>query len=365
MSMGTVVVKLGSSIVVDEAGHLRADVLSDVCSDIAAIRDAGDEVVVVTSGAIALGIAELGLDGRPAALDELQAASAIGQATLFGGWRTELGARGIKAAQVLLTLHDIEERASNVNVGATLRRLLSWGAVPVINENDTTTTEEITFGDNDVLAAQVAILLGARILVLLTDADGLHEADPRSNPDAPIVRDVHDFAQLEGFEIAQQANDLGSGGMRSKVVSAEMATAAGIETVVGPGKDAGTLRAASEGKDAGTRFHPGGDGHGSFKAWLKFAKTSRGVIEVDSGAAKALEAGGTSLLPVGVTAVSGDFVSGDAVEVLCEGRPVGKGLVAYSAADLEAVKGLKTDAVKSAMPGAPDEAIHRDRFVLA
>lgn len=363
--MGIVVAKLGSSIVADENGLLRADVLKSVCEDVASIRAGGDEVVLVSSGAIARGVAELGLGSRPTALDELQAASAIGQAKLFTEWNAALGACDIRAAQVLLTLHDIEERASNVSVGATLRKLLAWHVVPVINENDTTTTEEITFGDNDVLAAQVAILLGARLLVLLTDADGLHEADPRVQPDAALVTDVRDFAELEGFDIAQQANDLGSGGMRSKVVSAEMATAAGIETVVAPGRTASSLRIAAAGERIGTRFHAGKGGHGSFKAWLRFAKTAAGSVVVDEGAAKALEAGGTSLLPVGVRSVEGDFAAGEAVDVLCGDRAIGKGLASYSAADLRIVMGLQTPEVLGLLPGAPGEAIHRDRFVLA
>jgi len=363
--MSIVVAKLGSSIVADSEGRLREGVLASVCSDVAALRENGDSVVVVSSGAIARGVAEMELNRRPTGLDELQAASAIGQAALFEGWRSALGARGLKAAQVLLTLHDIEERDSNVRVAATLRKLLDWGAVPVINENDTTTTEEITFGDNDVLAAQVAILLGARSLVLLTEADGLHESDPRVNPDAPLVSEVTDFAQLEGLQIAQNANELGSGGMRSKVVSAEMATAAGIETVVGPGLVGGTLLAAVSGGGVGTTFRAGSGGYGSFRSWLRFAKQSRGSLAVDRGAAEALKAGGTSLLPVGLKAVEGDFSAGDAVDVTYEGVLVGKGLVAYSAGDLRAVVGLKTPEVLDLMPGAPDEAIHRDRFVLA
>jgi len=363
--MSLVVAKLGSSIVSDAEGRLREDVLASVCADVAALRVSGDTVVIVSSGAIARGVSEIGLGKRPTALDELQAASAVGQAALFQSWRSELSVHGLGAAQVLLTLHDIEERASNVRVAATLRKLLEWGTVPVINENDTTTTEEITFGDNDVLAAQVAILLGADRLVLLTEADGLHESDPRTNPDAPLVSEVTDFGQLEGLQIAQTANDLGSGGMRSKVVSAEMATAAGIETIVGPGLNKGTLLAAASGDSVGTVFRAGSGGHGSFKSWLRFAKTTRGRLTVDSGAVNALRAGGTSLLPVGVKSVDGEFAAGDAVEVVCDGELIGKGLVAYSASELRSVSGLKTPEVVELIPGAPDEAIHRDRFVLA
>ncbi len=363
--MGLVVAKLGSTIVSDPQGNLRQEVLDSVCADVASLKGQGHQVVIVSSGAIARGVAELGLGKRPTGLDDLQAASAVGQAALFQAWRSEFSKHEIHTAQVLLTLHDIEERASNVRVAATLRKLLEWGAVPIINENDTTTTEEITFGDNDVLAAQVAILLGAERLVLLTEADGLHESDPRSNPESPLVSEVTDFKQLEGFNIAQHANELGSGGMRSKVVSAEMATAAGIETIVGPGLEGGTLLAAVSGESVGTRFVAGAGGHGSFKSWLRFAKQSKGQIHVDAGAVDALRGGGTSLLPVGVRSVEGDFNAGDAVDVVCGDDLIGKGLVAYSAAELRTVAGLKTPEVEALMPGAPDEAIHRDRFVLS
>jgi glutamate 5-kinase len=244
-------------------------------------------------------------------------------------------------------------------------RLLAWNTVPVINENDTTTTDEITFGDNDLLAAQVAILLDASLLVLLTDADGLHESDPRANPDAPVIRVVKDLAEIESIDISQRPGELGSGGMRSKVVAAEMATSAGVETVVGPGHCAGTLAAAANGIEIGTRFTAADSRHGSFKGWLRYAKPSKGRIMIDTGAASALTENGTSLLPVGIISVEGDFGVGDAVEVVHNGSVVGKGLVSYSADELRSVIGLKSTEIRELMPRAADEAVHRDRFVLA
>ena len=363
--MSSVVVKLGSSIVADETGALRSDVVESVCADIAALREQGEQVVVVSSGAIARGIEAIGLPGRPKAIDELQAASAVGQAAMFRAWEDGLGAHGLLAAQVLMTLHDIADRDSNLKIGATLLRLLEWKAVPVINENDTTTTDEITFGDNDLLAAQVSILLGAKLLVLLTDADGLHESDPRVDPSSPVIDVVSDLSQIEGFQIGQHAGELGSGGMRSKVVAAEMATSAGIETVVGPGRRIGTLLAAANGESIGTRFKAEDVRHSSFKSWLRYAKPAKGRLMVDAGAARALADNGTSLLPVGITAVEGTFEVGDAVEVVHEGSVVGKGLVSFSSAELARVAGMKSEQIRAEFPRATDEAVHRDRFVLA
>src|SRR3954454_15766929 len=211
-----------------------------------------------------------------------------------------------------------------LNARQTLRRLLAWRAVPVINENDTTATDEITFGDNDFLSAQVAILLGARLLVLLTDTVGLHTADPRGDAGAELVAEVADFAELDAYEIGDRTSAFGSGGMRSKVAAAEMASAAGIRVVICDGTAAGTLVAAAAGEPAGTRFAPHPERTPSFKLWLRYAKPSRGRVAVDAGAARVLRESGSSLLPVGIRGVEGEFAAGDAVEVVCDGEIVGK-----------------------------------------
>ncbi len=365
--MATVVVKLGSSIVADDAGLPRADVLEHVCAEAAALHAAGHEVVIVTSGAIARGIGVMGLERRPRAIDELQAASAIGQGKLYRVYDELLSGHGVATAQVLLTFLDIGgARGNYLNARQTLRRLLAWRVVPIINENDTTTTDEITFGDNDVLAAQVAILLGAELLVLLTSTDGLYTADPRADPSAELVRVVEDFAALEALDIRQTTTALGSGGMRSKVLAAEMATAAGISVVVANGLTAGVLPAAVAGDAAvGTRFAARAERQSSFKLWLRHAKPARGTIAVDAGAARALRDGGTSLLPVGITSVEGTFDAGDAVDVVHDGTTVGKGISSYGSTELRRVQGLKSAAVRDVLPRASDEAIHRDYFVLA
>src|SRR5687767_908060 len=252
---------------------------------------------------------------RPRAMEELQAASAVGQGKLYRAYDELLQERGVRSAQVLLTFFDMSARTHYLNARHTLRKLLDWRVVPVINENDTTTTDEISFGDNDFLAAQVAILLNAGVLVLLTDIDGLHTADPRRDPSAVLIPEVHDFEQLEGLQIGVSTSPLGSGGMRSKVVAAEMATAAGIPALITNGTSPAAVADALAGERSGTRFHPGKGRVSSFKLWLKYAKPSHGSLTVDEGAERALRERGTSLLPVGVVEVNGQFHAGDAVEV--------------------------------------------------
>ncbi len=268
------------------------------------------------------------------------------------------------SAQVLLTFFDMSARSHYVNARQTLRKLIEWRVVPVINENDTTTTDEISFGNNDFLAAQVAILLGAKLLVLLTDADGVFTADPRTDADATLVPEVSDFETLQGLDIGHASSPLGSGGMRSKVIAAEMATAAGIPAVIASGLTPGTVLAAAAGESLGTRFEAQEGRYSSFKLWLKYAKPARGRVVVDAGAARALRELGTSLLPVGIVDVAGDFEAGDAVEIAHDGRAVGKGISNYSAGELRQVRGLKSGAVRELLPRATEEAVHRDYFVL-
>ena len=361
----TVVVKLGSSIVADERGEVRGSVLDSVCEQVAELHHAGEDVAMVTSGAIALGWRLMELRERPRTVDELQAASAVGQGTLFRAYESRLAGRGVHAAQVLLTSYDLSVRLHYLNARQALRRLLAWRAVPVVNENDTTATDEITFGDNDFLSAQVAILLEARLLVLLTDTDGLHTADPGRDPGAQRVPLVDDFGELERYEIGDRTSLYGSGGMRSKVEAAGMASAAGIGAAICDGTAAGTLLAAARGEDVGTRFVPHPERTPSFKLWLRHAKPARGRILVDDGAARVLRESGSSLLPVGIVGIEGDFAAGDAVDVVCGGIPVGKGIANYSAAELGRIKGMKSAEVLELLPNASEEAVHRDRFVLA
>jgi glutamate 5-kinase len=360
----TVVAKLGSSIVAGDDGALREDVLDRVCAQVTELHRGGEEVVMVTSGAIARGMRVLELVQRPREIDELQAASAVGQGSLFRAYEQRLAAGDLRAAQVLLTASDLQQRTNYLNARQTLSRLLAWHVVPVVNENDTTATDEITFGDNDFLAAQVAIMLEARLLVLLTDQDGLYTRDPRQHPDAELVAEVGDAAELATYEIGEHTSPFGLGGMRSKVAAAQMAGAAGIGAVICNGTADGTLRAAASGDAIGTRFAPHPERASSFKLWLRYAKPSHGTLRVDDGAARVLRERGSSLLPVGITEVDGEFAAGDAVEVAADGEPIGKGIVNYSAAELRQIKGLRTDKVRELLPHASEEAVHRDYFVL-
>ena len=360
----TLVVKLGSSIVADDDGELRAEVLDSVCEQVARLEQGGERVVMVTSGAIARGMRLKGLPARPRAMDELQAASAVGQGDLFRAYESRLSGHGTRAAQVLLTAADIAARTNYLNARRTLRRLIEWGVVPVVNENDTTATDEINFGDNDFLAAQVAVLLDARLLVLLTNVDGLLSGDPRSEPDAELIAEVADFAQLEHLEIGDRTSVFGSGGMRSKVAAAEMASEAGIPALICNGTKAGTLLAAAAEEACGTRFAAQEGKTSSFKLWLKYAKPARGSLIVDAGAARVLRESGSSLLPVGIAAVDGAFEAGDAIDVVSDGETIGKGISDYSSRELRRVIGMKSAKVRELLPHAADEVVHRDRFVL-
>ena len=363
--MPVAVVKLGSSIVAEESGEMRLSVVARIIEEVAALHRTGVDVVVITSGAIARGMHLLDLGARPAAVEDLQAASAVGQGRLYSTYDELLRERGIQSAQILLTFFDVSARTHYLNARRTLRRLLDWRIVPVINENDTTTTDEISFGDNDFLAAQVAVLVAADLLVLLTDTEGVYTADPRTAAGAQLVAEVTDAEALSELQIGHAASPLGSGGMRSKVVAADMASAAGIASVIGSGLVPGVLARAWAGEPAGTRFAPQPVRRSSFKLWLKYAKPSHGTLTVDDGAARALREGGTSLLPVGIVSVDGAFDAGDAVEVRDRRSQIGKGICNYSAAELRKVMGLKSSEAREVLPRATDEAVHRDYFVLA
>ncbi len=368
--MRRLVVKLGSSVVADSDGSPRMEVLEAVCEMLAQLHGEGGEVILVTSGAIARGMRVMSLPERPTSIGALQAASAVGQGKLYRIYDELLRERGVISAQVLLTFFDMSARTHYLNARQTLTTLIDWRVLPVINENDTTATDEISFGDNDFLAAQVAVLVAADELILMTDIDGLYTADPRLYPDAHIVREVSDFDVLSQLEIGHTTSPLGSGGMRSKVVAAEMATAAGIPTVICSGLRPEALKAVLAGEREGTRFAAGEARYSSFKLWLKYAKPSRGTLLVDAGAARAVRDGSASLLPVGVVEVRGEFDAGDAVEIAevaggqAPARTLAKGICSYSAEELRSVMGLKSGAVREVLPRASAEAVHRDYLVV-
>jgi glutamate 5-kinase len=367
--MPTAVVKLGSSVVADERGGARIDVVRHVCLELARAYRRGTQVVLVTSGAVARGMRAMRLPARPAAMDELQAASAVGQGRLFRVYEELLREHGIEAAQVLLTMFDLSIRRHYLNAKGTLERLIDWRVVPVINENDTTATDEITFGDNDFLAAHVAVLLSADLLLLLTDIDGVYTADPREASSVRLIPTVTDLAALaEAAEIGSGTSALGSGGMRSKTLAAEIAGAAGIPTVVANGTRGESVARALAGEPVGTRFEPvPGRRAPSFELWLQHAKPTRGALVVGDGAVRAVREDAASVLPLGVVDVRGDFQIGDAVELVLEGaaeRVVGKGIVNFSATELRRVRGMASEEVQDMLPGASEEAMSRDQLVM-
>ena len=332
-----VVVKLGSSLVTDTRGRPRRKQLRALAGEIASVVAAGTPVCVVSSGAIALGLRG---DRRPRDLPRLQAASALGQSALQRAWEDSLGGHGLRAAQVLLTAAEIADRRAYVNVRNALGALFALGAVPVVNENDTTATDEISFGDNDALAAQVAVLARARLLVLLTSVEGVLTEVGGSL--------IADGASARGAVFGPRTA-AGSGGMESKVLAAELAAAAGIPTVIA-GADA--LAPILAGERRGTRFEPAATGESAFKLWLRFGKRVAGRIEVDDGARRAVAEEGRSLLAVGVVGSAGGFRAGDGVELVGpDGAPFGRGIASVDAAELT---------------GRPAnvEAVHRDRLVV-
>jgi glutamate 5-kinase len=341
-----IVVKLGSSLIAGADGRLRRTLLRHRAREIAEVVRAGTPVVVVSSGAIALGLPRLGLARRPTSIPRLQAASALGQVRLQAAWDSALGREGIAAAQVLLTGADISDRVAYVNARNALSALHRLGAVAIVNENDATATDEITFGDNDALAAQVAVLVRARLLVLLTEVEGVFSHAP-GTPGAQLI--TEGAATREA--VLGQAAGPGKGGMRSKVLAAEMAAAAGIQAVIAGGASPVVLGPLLAGEPRGTVFEPGGQEAPAFKLWLRFGKPVAGRLHVDAGARRAVIEDGASLLAIGIERSEGRFEPGDAVELVGpDGIPFAKGICSVAPAELA---------------GRPRgvEAVHRDRLV--
>ncbi len=359
------VVKIGSSLLVDRDGAVRRDWLASVVADVTACRAGGQAVAIVSSGAIALGAKRLALaKGGRASLEDAQAAAAVGQIGLGQVWAELLAEAGITAAQVLLTLDDLEDRRRYLNVTATLDRLLSLGVVPVVNENDTVATTEIRFGDNDRLAARAAQAAGAVGVVLLSDIDGLYTANPARDPAAtriPLVDTID--AGVEAMATGDSASGLGSGGMASKVAAAKLATTAGIALAIADGRRKHPL-ATFLATGHGTVFTARAAARAR-KAWLAGRLRVAGRLGIDAGALAALRQG-KSLLAAGVTAVEGAFQRGEVVAVTGpDGAVVAHGLVAYDAGDAMTIKGLRNDRQAAALGYAPRSAmIHRDQLVL-
>ncbi len=359
------VVKIGSALLVDARhGTPRAGWLAGVAADIADLRQRGIEVIVVSSGAIALARRSLRLTQKRLRLEEKQAAAAVGQIRLAQAWTEALSAQSLTAAQLLLTPEDTEDRRRYLNARATLHTLLSLGCVPVINENDTVATAEIRFGDNDRLAARVAEMVQADQLILLSDIDGLYTADPRRNPEAhhvPVVEALTPEIEAMGGE---PPPGYSSGGMRTKLVAARIATQAGCAMAIALGRPDRPLTAMLEGARC-TWFLPAPEGRSARKRWIAGALAPLGALVVDAGAARALAAG-SSLLPAGVRRVEGAFDRGDPVVVRGpDGAALARGLSAYASADAERIAGHRSDEIEGLLGWrGRDEMIHRDDLVL-
>jgi glutamate 5-kinase len=360
-----IVVKIGSSLLVDASGAVRREWLETLVADIAERHATGDQVIIVSSGAIALGARKLGLaKGGRASLDDAQAAAATGQIALSQCWAELLDTRGIVAAQILVTLDDLEDRRRYLNAAATLERLLGLGVVPVINENDSVATTEIRFGDNDRLAARIAQSAQADAVILLSDVDGLYTADPNSNLNAERIERVTRIdRKIIAMGGGSSSSGMGSGGMASKIEAARIANAGGAELVIVSGQHSHPLARLAQG-GCGTVFEAG-NAATARKAWLAGRLTVKGRVLVDAGAEQALRKG-ASLLPAGAHSASGKFLRGDVIDIVGpDGETIARGLAEYDADDAARICGVKSDALEGVLGYAPRPVlVHRDHMVM-
>jgi glutamate 5-kinase len=360
-----VVIKVGSALLVDRAtGQVNRAWVESLAADIAVLRKRGQDVLLVSSGAIALGRRALGLDPGKLRLEESQAAAAVGQIRLAHAWTEVLQHHGLTVAQILLTLDDTEQRRRYLNARSTLATLLKFGSIPVINENDTVATAEIRYGDNDRLAARVAQMMSADCLILLSDVDGMYTADPTKNPNAEFLPEIRAITPEIERMAGGVASDVGTGGMATKVAAAKIAVAAGCHMCIAKGRDLHPLRRIEEGGRC-TWFYPNASPQTVRKQWIAGTLKPAGEVFVDAGAARALLSG-KSLLPAGVVKVRGVFERGDAVIVRDEqGEELARGLSAYSNVDADRLKGRKSAEIETLLGyRGRDELIHRDDLVL-
>jgi glutamate 5-kinase len=364
----TIVVKIGtSSLTQPETGLLALSNIASLVETLSQLRQRGHAVILVSSGAVGIGCARLGLTERPKSIDLKQAVAAVGQGRLMRTYDDLFASLGQPIAQVLLTRGDFERRASYVNVRRTLRKLLEIGVVPVVNENDTVSYDELKFGDNDTLSAQVADLIGADWLFILTDVDRLYSADPRSNPNAQPIVQVNDFSELEAAEVGGQGSQWGTGGMATKIKAASIAAKAGVRTVITQGRSPQNILKILQGEAIGTRFEPQASAASARKRWIAHGTLPAGRLFLDTGAVSAITERGKSLLPAGIADLDGEFQSADAV-LICDtqGSEIARGLVNYSSAELQLIRGQKSDQIELILGYAGAETVvHRDNLVLS
>lgn len=360
------VIKIGSSLLTNDGQGLAAEAIDSWVAQIAALRRTGREVLLVSSGAVAEGMTRLGWKKRPNALHELQAAAAVGQMGLVQAYESCFQKFGLHTAQILLTHDDLADRQRYLNARSTMRTLLQLGVIPVVNENDTVTTDEIRFGDNDTLAALVANLIEADLLVVLTDQSGMYDGDPRRNVDARLITEVAaNDASLEAMA-ADTGGSLGRGGMLTKVRAARLAARSGALTLIAPGRAPDILQRIAADEPVGTRLYPSSEPLAARKQWLAGQLQVRGRLVLDAGAVRVLSSDGKSLLPVGVVQVSGEFGRGDLVACVSpDGVEIARGLVNYSAEEAQRIIGQPSNRIQELLGYIDEpELIHRDNLVL-
>ncbi|MCL4476817.1 MAG: glutamate 5-kinase [Nitrospirae bacterium] len=364
--MRRLVIKIGSNILTSDNNGLDLQRIQSITDDISAVKDAGHEVVIVSSGAVAAGMKKLELKEKPKDIILKQAAAAVGQSSLMWAYEKCFGAHGNKVAQILLTRDDFADRKRYINSRNTLITLLSYEVIPIINENDTVATDEIRFGDNDNLASLVAGLIDAERFIILSDVDGLFNDDPRENPKAKLIEVVEKITPDLEKRAGGSGSAVGTGGMFSKLLAAKRAVHHGITVNIINGRTKGVISSLLSGTHHGTEFRPQETRLSSKKGWIAYACRTKGSITVDEGAARALLHGGKSLLPSGIVSLSGSFEAGDAVYCLDPGgRRIAKGLTNYSSAEIEEIKGKKTSEIEGILGYQySDEVIHRDNLVL-
>lgn len=353
------VVKIGTTSLVGPAGEVDEERLGDLCDEVAAARTDGVEVIIVSSGAIAAGAGPLGMSTRPVDVPSLQAAAAVGQGLLLEIYARMLANRGLVAAQMLLTRYDFIHRQQYLNARNTLDRLLALGAVPIVNENDTVAVDEIRFGDNDRLAALVGNLSRAKLLLLLTDAKGLHAQDPRVHPDAPLLAEVDRITPELERAAGGRGSEFSTGGMASKIAAAWVATFSGVGVIVGDASEEQVVGRAIAGREIGTFFHPHPTRLSARRLWIAFGQPPEGTVFVDDGARLAMVDAQRSLLAVGVTGSSGTFSDGSVVDIAGADKQVfARGLVRYSSDELGSAMG------RASRELGGREVVHRDQLVI-
>ena len=364
--MKRIVIKIGSNILADAKEGLNTRRIYSIAKDIACLTERGFEVVLVSSGAIAAGMKKLGLKERPKDVKLKQASAAIGQSSLMWAYEKSFSDFKKKVAQVLLTRDDFSDRRRYINSKNTITTLLSYGIIPIVNENDTVATDEIKFGDNDNLAALVANLADAERLIILSDVDGLYTEDPKTHPEAKIIEYVEDITPELEAKAKGPGSIVGTGGMYSKLLATKRALSHGIIVHIVNGRKEGLLCSLMAGKHSGTLFRPKEGRLSSRKGWIAYSTRAKGSIAVDDGAVKAIIQGGKSLLPSGIISAEGNFDIGDAVYCLdSKGNRIAKGLTNYSFSEVERIKGKKTSEIEKILGYKySDEVIHRDNMVL-